>query len=260
LQVKFLFSIDNHNKFMKYKLNPIFLLLFIGSICAQTKDSIAYFSTKSKISYKQFITPAALVISGSVVLTTALNKDFQRDANTFFGKDFKTHADNLILFAPSAQIYLGKQLGLKPKNNFYRQTINMGVANVMAVSITMILKHSFRIERPDQSDNLSFPSGHTTIAFTNASLLFDEFKDSNIWYASSGFLFATATGALRIANNEHYLADVLVGAGIGMASAVLVSHWNPLKSLNFGKNKKNTAFVYPQIGSFIGLGTIVQLN
>jgi membrane-associated phospholipid phosphatase len=52
-------------------------------------------------------------------------------------------------------------------------------------------------------------SGHTAIAFTNATLLFQEYKDSNLWYASSGFVFATATAILRIANNKHYSSDVL---------------------------------------------------
>jgi membrane-associated phospholipid phosphatase len=35
-----------------------------------------------------------------------------------------------------------------------------------------------------------------------------------LWYASSGFVFATATAILRIANNKHYSSDVLAGAGI----------------------------------------------
>lgn len=82
---------------------------------------------------------------------------------------------------------------------------------------------------------MSFPSGHTSIAFTNAALLYYEYKDSNVWYASSGFLFATATGVLRIANNKHYTSDVLAGAGIGFASGLIVSYWNPFKSVTFGK-------------------------
>jgi hypothetical protein len=32
-----------------------------------------------------------------------------------------------------------------------------------------------------------------------------------LWYASSGFVFATATAILRIANNKHYSSDVLAG-------------------------------------------------
>ena len=245
---------------MKPKLiSFLFLLLvFIGN--AQTQDSISISKSKDKISYKQFIAPVALITTGALMINSALNEDLQKNANNFFGEDFSTHADNILLFVPVAQIYLGKSFGFKPKNDFHHQTINIAIANVMAVSVTEILKRTVKEERPDQSDDLSFPSGHTSIAFTNAALLYYEYKDSNLWYASSGFLFATATGVLRIANNKHYTSDVLAGAGIGLASGLIVSYWNPFKSVTFGKKNKNTAFVYPQIGSQIGLGAIVHLN
>jgi membrane-associated phospholipid phosphatase len=57
-------------------------------------------------------------------------------------------------------------------------------------------KTSDKEERPDQSDNLSFPSGHTAIAFTNAApSVFHEYQRPAI--RSSGFLFATATDFLE---------------------------------------------------------------
>lgn len=235
-----------------------FLLIFIGN--AQTQDSISISKPKDKLSYKQFIAPAALITSGALLINSALNDDLQSNANRFFGEDFHTSADYFIPFIPVAQIYLGKTFGFKPKNDFQHQTINIIVANAIGAAVFTSLKYTVKEERPDKSDNLSFPSGHTSIAFTNAALLYYEYKDSNLWYASSGFLFATATGVLRIANNKHYTSDVLAGAGIGLASGLIVSYWNPFKSVTFGKKNKNTAFVYPQIGSQIGLGAIVHLN
>lgn len=234
------------------------LLIFIGE--AQTKDSISSPKNQDKISYKQFIAPVALVTTGALLVNTALNNDLQSNANRFFGENFHTSADNYLPFVPVAQIYLGKTFGFKPKNNFKQQTINILVANAIMGTVVFATKNIAKEERPDQSDNLSFPSGHTATAFTNASLLYYEYKDSNLWYASSGFLFATATGILRIANNKHYTSDVLAGAGIGLASGLIVSYWNPFKSMSFGKKNKTTAYVYPQIGSQLGLGAIVQLN
>lgn len=234
------------------------LLVFLGN--AQTKDSISSIKTQEKLSYKQFIAPAALITAGSLLLNTALNEDLQSNANNFFGEDFHTNADNYLQFVPVAQIYLGKTFGFKPKNDFQHQTINIVIANVIMGTVVYTLKHTVKEERPDNSDNLSFPSGHTATAFTNAALLYYEYKDSNLWYASSGFLFATATGILRIANNKHYTSDVLAGAGIGLASGLVVSYWNPFKSVTFGKKKKTTAYVFPQIGSQIGMGAIIRLN
>jgi hypothetical protein len=245
---------------MTTKLFSILFLLLVLIGNAQTQDSISIPKSKDKISYKQFIAPVALITSGSLLLNTALNDDLQKNANSFFGENFQSSSDYFLPFVPVAQIYLGKTFGFKPKNDFQHQTINIIVANAIGATVFTTLKHTVKEERPDKSDDLSFPSGHTSIAFTNAALLYYEYKDSNLWYASSGFLFATATGVLRIANNKHYASDVLTGAGIGLASGLIVSYWNPFKSVTFGKKNKTTAFVYPQIGSQIGFGALIQLN
>jgi hypothetical protein len=233
-------------------------LAFLGN--AQSNDTISTIKNQDKLSYKQFIAPVALITAGTLLLNTNLNRDLQSNANRFFGENFHTSTDDYLLLIPITQIYLGKSLGLKPKNDFKHQTINIVIANSITVGLVTTLKHIVKEERPDYSDNLSFPSGHTAMAFTNAALLYYEYKDSNLWYASSGFLFATATGMLRIANNKHYTSDVLAGAGIGLASGLIVSYWNPFKSMTFGKKKKTTAFVYPQINNQIGIGAIVRLN
>lgn len=245
---------------MKTKLSTFLfsLLVFIGN--AQSKDTIASIKGQDKISYKQFIAPVTLITIGALLIDTELNTDLQSNANKLFGEDFHTSVDNFLPIVPVAQIYLGKSLGFKPKNDFKQQTINIIVANAINATVITTLKYNVKEERPDQSDDLSFPSSHTAIAFTNASLLFYEYKDSNLWYASSGFLFATATGILRIANNKHYTSDVLAGTGIGLASGLIVSYWNPFKSVSFGKKKKTTGFIYPQIGNQMGLGALIQLN
>ena len=245
---------------MKTKLALILFLLFVFIGNAQSQDSIPSIKHQDKISYKQIIAPVFLITTGTLLVNTTLNNDLQSNANRFFGKDFDYSVDNYLPFVPVAQIYLGKTFGFQAKNNFKQQTINIMVANVIGAAVFTSLKYTIKEERPDQSDDLSFPSGHTSIAFTNAALLYYEYKDSNLWYASSGFLFATATGILRIANNKHYTSDVLAGAVIGLASGLIVSYWNPFKTLTFGKKKKTTTLVYPQIGSQIGMGALIQLN
>ncbi len=215
---------------------------------------------EDKISYKQFIAPVALITTGSLLLNSALNDDLQDNANRFFGENFHSNADNVLPFVPVAQIYLGKSFGFKPKNDFKQQTINIAIANLMAVSVTEILKRSVKEERPDQSDDLSFPSGHTSVAFTNAALLYYEYKDSNLWYAGSGFLFATATGILRIANNRHYTSDVLCRRRNRLGFWIDCFLLESVQVRKSWKKKKTTAFVYPQIGSQIGLGALIQLN
>ncbi len=238
---------------MKNSVIAFLFTLIMLQMYGQKMDTL---TPSKKVSYKAFLLPTVLISGGTLLLNSRLNTDLQENFNTFFGENFHTYADNILLFAPIAQIYAGKYFGFKSKNDFSQQTKNIAIANTATLIIVDILKHSIKEKRPDLSDNLSFPSGHTAIVFTNAALLYQEYKDSNSWYASSGFVFATATGILRIANNKHYTSDVLTGAGIGLASGILVSHWNPFQSLKLGKNKKTSAILYPQLGNQTGLGLL----
>src|SRR5699024_9094587 len=160
-------------------------------------DSVA---DQKKLTYKSLILPTALIGSGVLLLNNQLNKDIQKNSQSFFGSNFSTRVDDFTLFIPALQIYAGKYLGFQPRNTIKHQTIDLATANTISYIVVTAIKHSVKAHRPDGSDQLSFPSGHTTLAFTNAALLYQEYKDSNFWYASSGFVFATATGILRVAN------------------------------------------------------------
>lgn len=232
-----------------------FTLIFKGN--AQLKDSIAVTENQGKLNYKQFIAPAALIGGGFLLLRTPANENLQKEIRSVFGNDFHTKADNYLQYAAILELYGGRYLGYKPKNDIAHQTINVVISNSIMCSVILTMKHTFKVERPDLSNNCSFPSGHTGTAFTNAALLFYEYKEANIWYASSGFLFATATGVLRIANNKHYASDVLAGAGIGLGVGLVVSYWSPFKTLTFGKNKTH-ATIYPQIGTNYGIGLLIR--
>ena len=103
-------------------------------------------------------------------------------------------------------------------------------------------------------------TGVQTCALPISTLLFLEYKDSNIWYASSGFAFATATGVLRMANNRHWSGDVVAGAGIGIAIATVVTYLNPF---NFDKDKsKKIGFMgFPVVNNqATGLGLVCRID
>jgi hypothetical protein len=72
--------------------------------------------------------------------------------------------------------------------------------------------------RPDGSSHNSFPSGHTATAFMTAMMLSKEYGGENPWYSIAGFTISTVTGLTRMANNRHWLSDVLAGAGFGILS------------------------------------------
>ena len=241
---------------MKSKIIIAFALLLSLKGNAQ-QDSISKLIKVDKLSYKQFVIPAVLISGGLLMKNTPMNSNLQTDFRKVLGEDFHNKIDNYLQYEAVLQLYGGRYLGLKPKHDALHQTINIVVSNAIMGGIVQSMKFSFKELRPDGTDELSFPSGHTATAFTNASVLFYEYKDANIWYASSGYLFAAATGFLRIANNKHFTSDVLAGAGIGTAIGLAVSYWSPFKSIALGKNKTH-ALIYPEIGSNYGIGLLFK--
>lgn len=87
---------------------------------------------------------------------------------------------------------------------------------------------------PDSYDNgSSFPSGHTSIAFSVATSLTLNYKK---WYvAAPALLWASGVGYSRIYLGEHYPTDIAAGAVVGAASAV-ATHW--LQKKLFAEKKK----------------------
>jgi membrane-associated phospholipid phosphatase len=241
------------------KVKIIIVLAFLISLngIAQQKDTVSLLIKEDKLTYKQFIIPTVLISGGLLMKNTPMNSNLQNDFRKVLGHDFHNKIDNYLQYEALIQIYGGRYLGLKPKHDVLHQTINVVVSNAIMGGIVTSMKFTFKELRPDASDELSFPSGHTATAFTNASVLFYEYKDANIWYASSGYLFAAATGFLRIANNKHFTSDVLAGAGIGTAVGLAVSYWSPFNSVSLGKNKTH-ALIYPQIGTNYGIGLLIK--
>ena len=75
----------------------------------------------------------------------------------------------------------------------------------------------------------SFFSGHTAVAFSSAVFLAYNVENSdasrvtkNLVWAGSMAL-ASSTGILRILAGKHFLTDVIVGAVVGSAIAILIS-------------------------------------
>ncbi len=83
------------------------------------------------------------------------------------------------------------------------------------------LTQTTNVERPDGSNRHSFPSGHTATAFMTATMLNKEYGHKSPWIGIGAYSVATATGLMRMANNKHWLSDVLTGAGIGILSTEL---------------------------------------
>jgi membrane-associated phospholipid phosphatase len=131
---------------------------------------------------------------------------------------FNTKVDNYTRNVPIAAVYALNLAGIKGRHDLYNLTAVFLLADFINSSATMKLKGLTHQLRPDRSSADAFPSGHTSGAFTAATVLYLEYKDQSIWYGVGGYGIAAATGGLRMLKNKHWLSDVLAGAGVGILS------------------------------------------
>ena len=117
-------------------------------------------------------------------------------------------------------------------HNWPRFIVNTGASVVVAFGVKTALKAMIKEERPDHSDNKSFPSGHAAMAFAAARSIDKEFRKDCIWIPIASYAAATAIGIERVANKHHHWYDVVAGAGLGFGAAEL-TWW--LSDLCFGK-------------------------
>ena len=179
---------------------------------------------------KQWIVPGALIVGGSGLLLTQLDRKVQESIP-------KTHTiiDDYTQFAQLA-ILIGADLaGVATQHNALGQGLYFGTASFCNALVVQSIKRITDRSRPNGSPH-AFPSGHTSQAFVTARVLWHELKDSQPLLAYSGYVFAGATGILRMTNNKHWITDVLVGAGVGMLITDLVYYFRPFRQWNIFPN------------------------
>ncbi len=120
-------------------------------------------------------------------------------------------------------------------HNWSRFIVNTSASVAVAFGAKTALKAMIKEERPDHSDNKSFPSGHAAMAFAAARSIDKEFRKDNIWIPIAGYAAATAVGIERIANKHHHWYDVVAGAGVGIGAAEL-TWWLSDKLLGSNSN------------------------
>lgn len=167
------------------------------------------------------VVPVVMIGYGAAALRWHPLSDLNHSTNKEIQEDhagFHTVADSYLQFAPAAAVYVLNAAGVHGRHNLRDRTIILGISAVLTAGAVELVKRTTHEIRPDGSDDLSFPSGHTATAFASAEFLRQEYKDVSPWYGIAGYAAATATGALRMYNNKHWFSDVVAGAGLGILS------------------------------------------
>ncbi|MGQ9560209.1 MAG: phosphatase PAP2 family protein [Candidatus Oleimicrobiaceae bacterium] len=104
----------------------------------------------------------------------------------------------------------------------------IGGAMAVTLALTAALKYAVNEKRPNWEDH-SFPSGHSSVAFSMA-----EFTRARYGWAEGGLAYGAASfvACSRVLSKQHYLHDVVAGALLGAMSAYLLT--TPYKSWKAG--------------------------
>lgn len=154
------------------------------------------------------------------------------DHHTKFSDNFFSFQSNSV-----KPVYIGAPLGFLATGIIQkdRKAEDTGflllTAAVLNYGITYGMKNVVNRKRPYKAltdvhtvgsteRSASFPSGHTSSAFTVATMLSLNYPK---WYViAPSFVWAGLAGYSRMAMGMHYPSDVLMGAAIGAGSAYLI--------------------------------------
>ena len=112
----------------------------------------------------------------------------------------------LPLTAIGSTYYMEDKPGMK---SFFKSYI-------ITAGTTYLLKVTTKKQRPDGSNYMSFPSGHTSAAFSGASFVHFRY---GFKYGAPLYILAAFTGYSRVYANKHYVEDVVAGAGLAILSS-----------------------------------------
>jgi hypothetical protein len=94
-------------------------------------------------------------------------------------------------------------------------------AQIMTEVFVEPLKLATQRLRPDGSNHLSFPSGHSAITFATATVI-----ERHLGWRKAllGYAVATYVATSRLHDDQHWLSDVVFGAAVGTVAGRTVVH------------------------------------
>jgi membrane-associated phospholipid phosphatase len=132
------------------------------------------------------------------------------DPGSAFGKDLSTAGGTAVSVAVVFTTFVAGRFA--SGQTFRDMSYDMATGALVNLGYTSLLKVTVRRERPDHSDNQSFPSGHASNAFTLAEVARSHYG----WKVGvPAYALASTIAYSRLVQNKHYLSDVLAGSTLG---------------------------------------------
>ncbi len=157
---------------------------------------------------------------GSSLLDRRAESYFDHHSYTTFGRTGATLGQGLVVATVTAGLFGAG--ALTHDGRFHDTTYDLSQAVLVNAAYTFALKSAIHRTRPDGSDVMSFPSGHTSTAFAAATVLQAHYG-AKVGIPAYGI--ASFIGVSRMASGAHHLSDVLAGATLGyVVGRTVVAH------------------------------------
>ena len=174
--------------------------------------------------WQQLIAPGVLLTAGTIGTYNSWYSEHVnipvRDQMRAWTGGRQLHFDDYLQYVPAAA-HLGLGFAVPSEHDFLERFCIAATAHAAMGIMTNGLKYTIREQRPDSESLNSFPSGHTSMAFTGAELVRREYGG---WWGVGAYALATTTALMRVYNGRHWTSDLLGGAAIGILSAD-IGYW-----------------------------------
>lgn len=122
--------------------------------------------------------------------------------------------------------------GISAAKGDWNGTGELFLDTAATVGTAFAFKYAFHEERPDHSDNKSFPSDTAALAFAPAQYLWDRYG----WqYGVPAYLAAGFVGYSRVEAKQHHWWDVAASAGIAFGySKFITTRYQPPRDFETG--------------------------
>ena len=182
---------------------------------------------------ERYLKPSALIVPTSFLLYGCLKpaiKGIQSFDDNIKAQvlstypNFKTNADDYLMWVPSAALYTLKAFNVPTKHNLKEQLIIEAGSIIITGGVGLVMRKISGNMEVYNKQGTKFPSGHTANAFRAAEIFHQELKDTNKVLSYAGYIVAAGVGTFRILNKNHLFTEVIAGAGLGILSTKL-TYW-----------------------------------
>jgi membrane-associated phospholipid phosphatase len=136
--------------------------------------------------------------------------------NVHGGNSIEAAGEVLTLLLPATAA--GFTVGTKDGKG----ALQLAESVALTAGVTYGLKYTIQESAPN-GDSHSFPSAHTSLAFSSAEFIRKRYG----WKCGiPAYVAATFVAVSRVEAKDHYVHDVLMGAAIGIASSYLFTQPN----------------------------------